>query len=312
MVKPKGEFDGVAWTLPKGKMDKAGEHPVETALREVEQETGIDGAIIGLVPGQYKGKTGTSNYFMMKSQGFDASKLDGETEDYAWVDFAEAQKLLAENKNKEAAKRDFAAINKAMSHHADLLSGKATNNYLLKPKSVTLTDLNLPILEKFSKQSTSIGMQHTINTLKNGGRGVVIIDTGGKLKAIAAYNDADDDRIEITTAASDSITSGKTLLITTGKIAAGQGKGVVVPRGAVESTSIFGAVYIHGSTEVTLQRVPLHRVIAPYFLERSPGSGQSMFLGDDENEFVVILGDLPFDYVATNGGREVVIQPGLA
>jgi hypothetical protein len=92
-----------------------------------------------------------------------------------------------------------------------------------------------------------------------------------------------------------------------GKVKPGD-KGVRMPRGAVESTSIFDAVYI-STTELTRQEVPLHRVVGTYFMEREPGGGDGMFYGDVENEFVVILGgDLPFDYVATGGGQQVVIQ----
>jgi hypothetical protein len=82
-----------------------------------------------------------------------------------------------------------------------------------------------------------------------------------------------------------------------------------MPRGPVESTSLFDAVYI-GTSELTRQRVPLHRVIATYFMERFPGQGGSMFLGDGENEFVAILGgDLEFDYVASQNGNQVAISP---
>jgi hypothetical protein len=61
-----------------------------------------------------------------------------------------------------------------------------------------------------------------------------------------------------------------------------------VIRGVLESTSIFRSVSVAGSN-VTTQTIPLHRVLATYWQEREPGSGDGMFLGDNENEFVCML-----------------------
>jgi hypothetical protein len=66
-------------------------------------------------------------------------------------------------------------------------------------------------------------------------------------------------------------------------------------RGAAESTSIYEQVKVFGS-EVTVQEVPWHRVLGCYFYERVLGSGGTAFMGDDENEFVCLLDDIPFDY----------------
>jgi hypothetical protein len=74
-------------------------------------------------------------------------------------------------------------------------------------------------------------------------------------------------------------------------------KNVVIPRGSAESFSIYQRVRVYGS-ELTRQQVPHHRIIGTYFQEREPGSGYSVFLGDGENEFVVLPKGIPFDYVS--------------
>lgn len=70
---------------------------------------------------------------------------------------------------------------------------------------------------------------------------------------------------------------------------------VKMKRGVLESTSIYRRVAVHGS-ELTVQDVPIHRIIATYWQERRPGSDSAAFLGDHENEFLAILDDLPFEY----------------
>src|SRR5262249_9758676 len=49
------------WTLPKGKLD-AGETPIEAALREVQEETGLATRIAGHL-GIYEGKRRRTHYF---------------------------------------------------------------------------------------------------------------------------------------------------------------------------------------------------------------------------------------------------------
>lgn len=72
-------------------------------------------------------------------------------------------------------------------------------------------------------------------------------------------------------------------------------KGVRVVRGVAESTSIYKSVEVHGS-EITRQAVPHHRVLGMYFYTRQPGWDHGAFLTDDENEFLAMLEDIPFDY----------------
>lgn len=68
-------------------------------------------------------------------------------------------------------------------------------------------------------------------------------------------------------------------------------------RSGAESHSIFETVVIGGANQLTVVRVPYSRISGTYFLDRSD-KGESMFLGDGENEFNVDInnGDLPVYY----------------
>lgn len=72
-------------------------------------------------------------------------------------------------------------------------------------------------------------------------------------------------------------------------------RNVVIQRGACESASIYKTVKVAGG-HLTLQKVPIHRIIGYYFSERPGTDGTSPFLGDGENEFVFMPDDIPFDY----------------
>jgi hypothetical protein len=47
---------------------------------------------------------------------------------------------------------------------------------------------------------------------------------------------------------------------------------------------------------MTVQKVPLHRVMGGYWLERAPGSGDPPFLNNSENEVLVMFDGIEFDY----------------
>lgn len=73
-----------------------------------------------------------------------------------------------------------------------------------------------------------------------------------------------------------------------------KGPGRQMKRGALESASMMRPVSVHGA-ELTIQRVPHHRVFATYLNSRATRGG-SMFLGDTENEATVLLDGIPFEY----------------
>jgi 8-oxo-dGTP diphosphatase len=97
MVAVKG---GQVWCLPKGLIDK-GEVPEKTALREVEEETGLKGRIIEkLVEITYwyyikeeniKCKK-TVHFFLLEYEAGDVSKHDREVDNAAWFPIDEALK----------------------------------------------------------------------------------------------------------------------------------------------------------------------------------------------------------------------------
>jgi 8-oxo-dGTP diphosphatase len=126
--KPTNKFDGYHWTFAKGGRD-AGEHPVDTALREVGEESGQMGRIIGMVPGNFKGggsphpnapPPSQNFYFLMHSAGHDPSLMDKETEATVWATPAEAAKLIGQTTNEGGKKRDLAILSAASQAYAKL------------------------------------------------------------------------------------------------------------------------------------------------------------------------------------------------
>ena len=56
-------FGNVQWTFPKGGPN-ANEVPLDTAVRETLEETGLDVTVLDALPGAYEGSTGTTYYFV--------------------------------------------------------------------------------------------------------------------------------------------------------------------------------------------------------------------------------------------------------
>lgn len=105
---PKDHFDGYAWTFSKGHPDP-GETPEQTALREVLEETGIVARIERLIPGEFKGGTGMTIFYLM-SVAEDTGELEDETSSVTWVTPAEARKLISMTTNPIGRKRDLAVL----------------------------------------------------------------------------------------------------------------------------------------------------------------------------------------------------------
>jgi 8-oxo-dGTP pyrophosphatase MutT (NUDIX family) len=94
------ERDGATWTLPKGTPHR-GETVEETALREVEEETGLKVRIVERLPSidytfVQRGSRihKTVHYFLMEPVGGDLSQHDHEFQAVRWVPFDEAPTLL--------------------------------------------------------------------------------------------------------------------------------------------------------------------------------------------------------------------------
>ena len=65
---PRGHFDNYVWTFPKGRPDP-GESPDATAIREVEEETGVHAWILAPIPGKFVGGTTINRFFLMAPDG---------------------------------------------------------------------------------------------------------------------------------------------------------------------------------------------------------------------------------------------------
>lgn len=94
------ERDGRTWTLPKG-TPNPGETREETALREVEEETGLAVRITGPLDDiEYRFvQSGTRihkkvHYFLMEPTGGDLVMHDHEFDEVRWISFGAAATML--------------------------------------------------------------------------------------------------------------------------------------------------------------------------------------------------------------------------
>lgn len=100
------------WVFPKGIINREkGEKKEETALREVEEETGAKGEIVRpfepvtywyVFEGEKIKKT--VYYFLMKFVGGDISKHDFEMENVEWLDKNDVEQRLTYKSDKEVWK----------------------------------------------------------------------------------------------------------------------------------------------------------------------------------------------------------------
>ncbi|MGH2682030.1 MAG: NUDIX hydrolase [Actinomycetota bacterium] len=101
----------LVWGLPKGLVEP-GESPEETAVREVQEETGFDGKLVDDL-----GEIGywyvwdgirvrkTVHFFLMEAIAGDASRRDREMEDVAWFPLAEAEEAAGFSSEKQVVAR---------------------------------------------------------------------------------------------------------------------------------------------------------------------------------------------------------------
>jgi 8-oxo-dGTP pyrophosphatase MutT (NUDIX family) len=94
------ERDGRTWTLPKG-TPNAGETREQTAIREVEEETGLKVRITGPLDSieYWFVQSGTRihktvHYFLMEPVGGDLDRHDHEFDEVRWIPFANAATML--------------------------------------------------------------------------------------------------------------------------------------------------------------------------------------------------------------------------
>jgi len=84
-----------------------------------------------------------------------------------------------------------------------------------------------------------------------------------------------------------------------------EGDTKVINRGLLESTSLISPVSVYGN-ELTVQDVPLHRIIGTYFQSRYAKNDAPMFLGDHENEFGAMMYGIPTTYLGARDGDGII------
>lgn len=111
--KPTNHFDGYHWTFPKGRRD-SGEHPVDAAHREVQEETGYRGKIVGHVPGGHRSGFSTSHFYLMHPAEHVPHKMDWETSETKWAHPDEAKQLINQSTNIKGRQRDHQILDAAL------------------------------------------------------------------------------------------------------------------------------------------------------------------------------------------------------
>jgi 8-oxo-dGTP pyrophosphatase MutT (NUDIX family) len=95
------------WSLPKGKLE-AGETPVEAAVREVTEETGLDVEVaetLGTVTYvDHRGRFKVVHYWSMRWNGGEFVP-NGEADALVWVDPEVASELLTYDTDREVLRR---------------------------------------------------------------------------------------------------------------------------------------------------------------------------------------------------------------
>jgi len=98
------------WSLPKGKFD-AGEHVVECAVRECDEETGILARLrmpLGQQRYQAMGRPKTVDYWVAEIGADNGFTPDDEVAEIRWVGLDEARALLTYRRDVEYVERAFA------------------------------------------------------------------------------------------------------------------------------------------------------------------------------------------------------------
>ncbi len=105
--------DGKVWALPKGVVDKR-EKPEQAALREVREETGMDGGIVAPLgyikyffysPGDDTRYFKLVHFFLMRYLAGSEEDHDWEVEAVAWFPLPEALKLASYKTEREILKK---------------------------------------------------------------------------------------------------------------------------------------------------------------------------------------------------------------
>ncbi len=103
-------YDDLQWTHAKGGLD--GQSPEEAALREVEEEMGVQAIIVAEIPGWFSGSTTMNKYYVMQWVSGDGV-TDEETEDVRWFTWDEAESAMRTGSNTGSIERDITVLRAA-------------------------------------------------------------------------------------------------------------------------------------------------------------------------------------------------------
>jgi 8-oxo-dGTP pyrophosphatase MutT (NUDIX family) len=105
---PTRHFGGYVWTFAKGRPNR-GETPAQTAVREVAEETGVNGQVVGSLPFVYGGSTSTTAYFVMRD-GLQRGAWDAETASIWWASLDDARTMLGMTEEPIGRARDLQVL----------------------------------------------------------------------------------------------------------------------------------------------------------------------------------------------------------
>lgn len=126
LIKVKG---GEVYALPKGLIDE-GESPEEASLREVREETGMEGEIVAPLGYTkyyyYAGEEDTRyfklvHFFLLRYSGGSELDHDWEVEGVEWVPAAEAPRLLSYKGEREIMERALEVLGEIADAERDAL-----------------------------------------------------------------------------------------------------------------------------------------------------------------------------------------------
>jgi 8-oxo-dGTP pyrophosphatase MutT (NUDIX family) len=113
MRSPTGNWGGYVWTFAKGGSDEKDKSREETAIREVQEETGYECSILVPIPGEFESDTCITKYFLMELTGIKTDH-DKDTQEVKWVDVEEAFEMIKQTKSLKGRNRDRNALESAI------------------------------------------------------------------------------------------------------------------------------------------------------------------------------------------------------
>lgn len=123
---PTNHYHGYHWTFPKGGVEP-GDTIVKTALKEVAEETGHRGQIIGAIDDGFIAEEHAGHsrvhMFMMRSKGYDKNLMDWETSSVRWATYDEAKALIKESTYGAGRNRDLKILDAAFAQYNKLKQG---------------------------------------------------------------------------------------------------------------------------------------------------------------------------------------------